>query len=47
MKTVAELIDIATVAASVTYLTDLQQGRYGHACSKYVDTNGQTVSFSQ
>ena len=40
MKTVAEF----TETGQVTYLADLQQGRYEHACAKFVDNNGETVS---
>ena len=25
----------------------LQEGRYDHACSKFVDNNGETVSFNE
>ena len=41
MKTVAEF----TETGQVTYLPDLQEGRYWHACSKFVDDSGETVSF--
>ena len=40
LKTVAEF----TETGQVTYLADLQQGRYEHACAKFVDNNGETVS---
>ena len=43
MKTVAEF----TETGEVTYLSDLQEGRFYHACSKFVDDNGETVSFNQ
>ena len=43
MQTVAEF----TETGQVTYLADLQEGRYDHACSKFVDNNGETVSFNQ
>ena len=36
-----------TETGQVTYLADLQEGRYRHACSKFVDNNGETVSFNQ
>ena len=42
-KTVAKF----TETGNVTYLPDLQEGRYSHACSKFVDNNGETVSFNQ
>ena len=42
-KTVAEF----TETGQVTYLPDLQEGRYDHACSKVVAENGGTVSFNQ
>jgi len=32
-----------TETGQVTYLADLQEGRYGHACSKFVDANGETA----
>ena len=31
----------------VTYLANLQDGRHAHACSKFVDDNGDIVSFNQ
>ena len=34
-----------TETGQVTYLADLQEGRYSHACSKFVDDAGETVSF--
>ena len=40
-QTVAEF----TETGQVTYLADLQEGRYWHACSKFVDDSGETVSF--
>ena len=43
MKTVAEF----TETGQVTYLADLQEGRDDHACSKFVDDNGETVSFNE
>ena len=43
LKTVAEF----TETGQVTYLPDLQEGRYYHACSKFVDNNGKTVSFNE
>ena len=42
-QTVAEF----TVSGQVTYLTNLQTGRQTHACSKFVDNNGETVSFNE
>ena len=33
-----------TLAGEVTYLADLQQGRYSHACTSFIDDNGVTVS---
>ena len=42
IQTVAEF----TVSGQVTYLANLQTGRYNHACSKFVDENGETVSFN-
>jgi len=32
-----------TETGQVTYLADLQTGRYDHACSKFVDDNGETA----
>ena len=40
MKTVAQY----TVTGDVTYLAKLQTGRNGHACSKFLDGDGQLVS---
>ena len=35
-----------SLAGEVTYLDNLQQGRYwGHACTSFIDDNGVTVSF--
>ena len=42
-KTVAEF----TKTGQVTYLADLQVGRYWHACSKFEDDTGETVSFNE
>ena len=39
-NTVAEY----TPTGEVTYLAALIQGRYNHACSKFIDDNGRTVS---
>ena len=39
-KTVAEF----TMSGVVTYLADLQAGRNSHACSKFIDSNGEIVS---
>merc|ERR1712060_673361 len=39
LQTVAEF----TESGQVTYLTNLQTGRQYHACSKFVDNNGETV----
>ena len=33
-----------TVTGDVTYLAELQTGRYAHACSKFLDGDGQLVS---
>ena len=33
-----------TLAGEVTYLADLQQGRFYHACTSFIDDNGVTVS---
>ena len=33
-----------SLAREVTYLADLQQGRYDHACTSFIDDNGVTVS---
>ena len=33
-----------SLTGEVTYLADLQQGRYYHACTSFVDENGVTVS---
>ena len=33
-----------SLTGEVTYLADLQQGRYGHACTSFIDDNGVTVS---
>ena len=33
-----------SLAGEVTYLADLQQGRYYHACTSFIDDNGVTVS---
>ena len=35
-----------TVTGDVTYLAPLQTRRYGHACSKFLDDDGQLVSIS-
>ena len=35
-----------SVAGDVTYLANLNTGRYAHACSQYVDDNGDTVSLT-
>ena len=42
-QTVAEF----TETGQYTYLADLQEGRSQHACSKFVDNNGQTVSLNK
>ena len=34
-----------SLAGEMTYLADLQQGRYYHACTSFIDDNGVTVSF--
>ena len=41
LKTVAQY----TVTGDVTYLAELQTGRRLHACSKYLDGDGQLVSY--
>ena len=33
-----------SLTGEVTYLADLQQGRYLHACTSFIDDNGVTVS---
>ena len=33
-----------SLTGEVTYLADLQQGRWGHACTSFIDDNGVTVS---
>ena len=33
-----------SLAGEVTYLADLQEGRYHHACTSFLDDNGVTVS---
>ena len=33
-------------SGEVTYLADLQQGRRNHACTSFIDDNGDTVSLS-
>ena len=33
-----------SLTREVTYLADLQQGRYYHACTSFIDDNGVTVS---
>ena len=33
-----------TLTGEVTYLADLQQRRWGHACTSFIDDNGVTVS---
>ena len=33
-----------SLAGEVTYLADLQQGRYRHACTSFIDDNGVKVS---
>ena len=33
-----------SLTGEVTYLDDLQQGRYYHACTSFIDDNGVTVS---
>ena len=35
-----------TVTGDVTYLAELQTGRYWHACSKFLDDYGELVSIS-
>ena len=39
-KTVAEF----TEDGAVTYMRNLKTGRYNHACSKFVNVDGDTVS---
>ena len=33
-----------SIQGKVTYLAKMNTGRYSHACSKYVNDNGETVS---
>ena len=33
-----------SIQGKVTYLAKMNTGRYAHACSKYVNDNGETVS---
>ena len=33
-----------SLAGDVTYMADLQQGRELHACTSFIDDNGDTVS---
>ena len=33
-----------SLTGEVTYLADLQHGRWGHACTSFIDDNGVTVS---
>ena len=33
-----------TEDGTVTYLADLNTGRFAHACSKFLNDNGDTVS---
>ena len=40
IKKVAEF----TEAGAVTYMRNLKTGRYHHACSKFVNDDGDTVS---
>ena len=40
LQTVAQF----SLSGEVTYLADLQQGRYWHACTSFIDDNGDTVS---
>ena len=42
LQTVAQY----TPSGEVTSLADLQQGRYLHACTSFIDDNGVTVSLS-
>ena len=35
------------LSGQVTYLADLQTGIFDHACSKYLNIYGNTVSFDQ
>ena len=39
-QTVAQYTEDGTM----TYLTQLQTGRWGHACAKYINEDGETVS---
>ena len=43
-STYAKRVAEFTLSGAVTYLADLQTGRYGHACSKFIDSNGEIVS---
>jgi len=42
-KTVAEFTYLRPETGQVTYLADLREGRRYHACSKFVDTNGDNA----
>ena len=42
-QTVAQYTEDGTV----TYLTQLQTGRWGHSCAKYINEDGETVSTKQ
>ena len=33
-----------SLTGEVTYLADLQHGRWGHACTSFIDDDGVTVS---
>ena len=33
-----------SLTGDLTYLAPLQRGRYAHACSKFTDDDGETVS---
>ena len=34
-----------TEAGAVSYMPNMKTARYGHACSKFVNDDGDTVSF--
>ena len=37
-------VALYSLTGTLTYLADLQEGRYRHACSSFLDSNGVTVS---
>ena len=44
--TYAKRVSEFTMSGAVTDLADLQTGRSFHACSKFLDSNGEIVSLS-